>query len=339
MVSVTQDTQRETIPTLQVSDIGPAIEILITRYGFRLEMIVPADEPQSAIVSNNGKLLRLESARMAKAGIGQDQIDARPLLFSRLNGTGQWHQGRAGMEYRDLIPGRMNGECIASHIRIANGGPTPDYVHYHKVSFQVIFCRSGWARLVYQDQGPPFVLEPGDCVLQPPEIRHRVLETSPGFEVIEVGSPAVHETWVDHDLLLPENETTTEDTSRSHPDNRRIDSGQPFLWHRASEATWKRNPHGLELQETGIEVATGGLGSVRVLRWNTAAAFRDSLKHQSQLLFVLAGKLNIDGPERALVELSAGDSVAIRAAAGLRLHSHAGLELLQVGLPRSVNLA
>ena len=53
---------------------------------------------------------------------------------------------------------------------------------------------------------------------------------------------------------------------------------------------------------------------------------------------MLAGKLDIDGPEQALVELSAGDSVAIRAAAGLRLHSHAGLELLQVGLPRSVNL-
>ena len=67
----------------------------------------------------------------------------------------------------------------------------------------MIFCKAGWVRMVYEDQGAPLVMHAGDCVLQPPEIRHQVLEASPGMEVIEIGSPAVHETLADHDLALP----------------------------------------------------------------------------------------------------------------------------------------
>ena len=61
----------------------------------------------------------------------------------------------------------------------------------------------GWVRLAYEGQGEPFILEAGDCVLQPPEIRHRVLESSAGAEVIELGSPAEHITMADHDMTLP----------------------------------------------------------------------------------------------------------------------------------------
>jgi quercetin dioxygenase-like cupin family protein len=43
-------------------------------------------------------------------------------------------------------------------------------------------------------QGAPFVMRAGDCVLQPPGIKHRVLESSAGLEVIEVACPAEHET-------------------------------------------------------------------------------------------------------------------------------------------------
>ena len=53
------------------------------------------------------------------------------------------------------------------------GGPVPDWVHFHKVRFQLIYCWHGWVRVVYEDQGDPFVLQAGDCVIQPPQIRHR----------------------------------------------------------------------------------------------------------------------------------------------------------------------
>src|SRR5262245_30514988 len=128
----------------------------------------------------------------------------RGFVISRLNTTNAvWYVGRAGMQYRDLIPGRLGGRFIASHIRILDGGETQDYVHYHKAIFQMIYCKAGWARVVYEDQGPPFALEAGDCVLQPPEIRHRVLESSAGLEVIEVACPGVYERWVGHAVSLP----------------------------------------------------------------------------------------------------------------------------------------
>ena len=89
-----------------------------------------------------------------------------------------WGIGRAGMHYRDLIPDRLGGRYIASHIRILKGGPVPDYVHHHHILFQLIYCYKGWVRVVYEDQGVPFLMHPGDCVLQPPHIRHQVLELS-----------------------------------------------------------------------------------------------------------------------------------------------------------------
>jgi hypothetical protein len=46
-------------------------------------------------------------------------------------------------------------------------------------------------------------MHPGDCVLQPPQIRHRVLEREPGLAVIELTCPAEHPTRADHDLRLP----------------------------------------------------------------------------------------------------------------------------------------
>ena len=54
--------------------------------------------------------------------------------------------GRAGMTYRDLIPSRLGGRFIASHITIPNGGPVADWVHFHKIRFQIIFCRRGWVQ-------------------------------------------------------------------------------------------------------------------------------------------------------------------------------------------------
>jgi hypothetical protein len=66
------------------------------------------------------------------------------------------------MQYRNLLPGRLGGELVASHIRIPRGGLVPDYVHWHDIRLQLIFCYKGWVRVVYEDQGPPFVMQPGD---------------------------------------------------------------------------------------------------------------------------------------------------------------------------------
>ena len=176
-------TQNHTPLTLTVPDLTEALDYFIHRLGFRVDMILPADAPHTAVLSGQGTTLRLESS----AALPAELADPQAFIISRLNEADAWHVGRAAMEYRDLIPGRRGGRFIASHIRIPTGGAVPDYVHYHKVRFQMIYCKAGWTRLVYEDQGEPFILEAGDCVLQPPTIRHRVLEASAGLEVIEIG--------------------------------------------------------------------------------------------------------------------------------------------------------
>ncbi len=241
------DTSFETIPC---PDLDASVDYYTKQLGYRLDMMVPADSPTAALVSKDGETVKLDLSPC----FSRPNRDEGPTEVGTQNG---WVTGRAGMGYRDLIPGRLDGEVIASHIRLTKGGPVADYVHYHKVRFQMIYCLKGRIKVVYEDQGPPFWLETGDCVLQPPEIRHRVLECTTGAEVIEVGMPAVHETWVEHEIKLP--------TSRIFAD--REFGGQRFLRHIESEAEWKASePDGVEERDTGIYVATGGFADVRVAR-------------------------------------------------------------------------
>ncbi len=325
---------RRTPLVLTVPDVAETIDFFTRRLGFRVDMIVPADAPQTAVISGQGVTLRLETS-VTQAASSDSPIDlpegARGFVISRTNAietNDSWHLGRAGMQYRDLIPGRLGGRFVASHIRIPGGGKTPDYVHYHKALFQMIYCRAGWVRVVYEDQGPPFVLEAGDCVLQPPEIRHRVLESSPGLEVIEVGCPAVHETWADHEAQLPTREVLPE----------RLFGGQRFVRHRAREASWAPwRLDGFEARDTGIAAATNGLASARVVKSKGAgsAITAPSSEHAGELLFlfILQGELRIDSRARGNHQLQAGDSCVIPAGVDYTLRGGAGLEMLEVSLP------
>jgi quercetin dioxygenase-like cupin family protein/uncharacterized cupin superfamily protein len=250
----------------------------------------------------------------------------REFVIGRLNATDSaWYVGRAGMQYRDLIPGRLGGRFIASHIRIPDGGETPDYVHYHKALFQMIYCKAGWVRVVYEDQGPPFTLEAGDCVLQPPEIRHRVLESSAGLEVIEVACPAEYETRADNELRLPTRDVLPE----------RLFGGQRFVRHRAREASWEPwRLDGFEARDTGVAAATNGLAAARVVKSNSAImAMADGHAGELLFLFILHGELRIDSHGRGNHQLMAGDSCVIPAGVDYKLQSDTGLEMLEVSLP------
>ena len=263
---------------------------------------------------------------------------AKQFVVSRLDDANAWVVGRAGMEYRDLIPGRLGGFVVASHIRIPVGGPVPDYVHFHRVRFQMIFCKAGWVRVVYEDQGPPFTMNAGDCVLQPPGIRHRVLEASPGLEVIEIGCPAVHDTVADHAMALPTSERRTE----------RLFGGQRFSRHIAEDAQWVRwrvggiDAAAFEACDVGISAATSGFADVSVIRLKGAAQAPAivPLQHHGELmfLFVLEGSLTINADEGAAgiatggVRLHAGESAVIPPDAAYKIGAEAGLSLLKVML-------
>lgn len=250
--------------------------------GARLDVIWPADDPHTAILTRDGERIRL-TARPDAPPPPDALPPFRPEFLIARAGAG-WAEGRAGMRYRDLIPGRLGGRWIASHIGIGEGGPVADWVHWHRIAFQLICVRKGWVRLVYEDQGDAFVMDEGDMVLQPPGIRHRVLESGPGLEVVEIGCPAEHETLADHDLALP----------NGRADPARTWQGQLFLHHVAAATPWTKW-NGGEAQETAVGDSTGGLAEARIIRPGTSRLV-EVPPHDGELVFgfVLTGSARLE---------------------------------------------
>jgi quercetin dioxygenase-like cupin family protein len=344
---------------LPTSELRNDIPFFTKTLGMRLDMIYPADDPKIAVFSGHGLRVRVENgateppgtlriltddpdgfadgARVLTAPNGtRVEIDeaSPPLVMPqsvhsfvvrRLADQAPWIIGRAGMHYRDLIPDRLGGSIIASHIRIPDGGPVPDMVHYHTVGFQLIFCYRGWVDLVYEDQGEPFRLHAGNCVIQPPEIRHRVLFASDNIEVIEIGVPAEHVTTIDHDMTLP--------NGPANPD--RVFKGQKFVHHKAEEATWApfRLP-GYQSRDTTISDHTGGVAGVHVVRVGEGAP--DWAAHDADILFtfVMDGTVTLEGEGRDPYALEPGDAFVIPPGMKTRLLDPSDdLELLEVSLP------
>ena len=315
--------------TMRIVVACEALDAAIAAYeglGFRLDMIMPADSPRLAQMSGDGIDLRLEREGGAPALAGGEE----PGNFLITRTSADWGAGRAGMQYRDLIPSRLGGRVIASQIRIPDGGPVNDYVHYHRVRFQMIYCRRGWVRVVYEDQGAPFAMHEGDCVLQPSGIRHRVLEASRGLEVIEVSAPAEHETIRDHDLALP--------TQSVRPE--RIFEGQRFVRRVAAEAAWTPSADGrFEIRDTGIAEATSGLAGARVLRWAGAGGGETApRRHAGELLFiaVLEGRLRLRAPSIGTQALGADDACVVPAGSDYALSADVPCQMLEVALPARV---
>ncbi len=344
------------IPT---EDLKLDIPFFTKTLGFRMDEIYPADDPQTAVFSGYGLRVRIEKGATESPATIRILVDD-PAIFAngetrltapngsqieiehinapleipatnhsfvvrRLADQAPWIIGRAGMHYRDLIPDRLGGSIIASHIRIPDGGPVPDMVHYHTVGFQLIFCYRGWVDLVYEDQGPPFRLHAGNCVIQPPEIRHRVLFASDNIEVIEIGVPADHVTTIDHDMELPNDVLNPE----------REFQGQRFVHHKADNAEWApfRIP-GFVSRDTLISQNTQGVAGVHVVKKSSDTT--DWSRHDTDIhfTFVMDGTMTLEGEDRAPHELVAGDAFVIPPDMATRYSKVSDdIELLEVTLP------
>jgi quercetin dioxygenase-like cupin family protein len=356
------------------TDIGGDVAFFTERLSFRLESIFPADDPSIATISGHGVRIRLERMTDAPAGVlrlslaGGDLqnvgsgpggitapggtriviVDAalsanvpptqHSFVVTRRGDDGGWVKGRAGMLYRDLIPGRLGGAAIASHIRIPEAGPVPDLVHFHDVSFQLIYCHRGWVRLVYEDQGPSFVLKAGGCVLQPPRIRHRVLEASENLEVVELTTPAEHLTSMDYAMPLP--------TPILRPE-REFD-GQRFCRSEAVDAVWEQwRVPGFESRDTGVAAASGGQASVRVVRPARAAdsttiVLSVTAQHTAGILFgfILEGRMTLRTSDQGHHALQAEDAFVIPPGLSTTFADcSTDFQLLEVALPADFQTA
>jgi quercetin dioxygenase-like cupin family protein len=313
-------------------DLDAALAPLVEDHGWRLETIFPADAPAQMILRRGTQRLRLVRGDdivnplepTAPTVVPGARLTAP--VISRLAEDADFGVGRAGMTYRDLIPDRLGGALIASHIRIDEEGPVADYVHFHDVAFQLIFCRRGWVEVAYQDQGPPLVMTAGDCVLQPPGIRHRVLRASAGLEVVELASPAVHATHRDHELVLP---SPIEEPGREY-------GGQHFVHHVAADTPEvpSRLP-GYLVRDVGLSPASRAAVEARVHHSDSGIAGEISQDRQWMFFFVLDGsaKVTVDGTTTGF---DAGDSVVVPTGCSMRWSGGTLLEVAP-GLPRELS--
>ena len=344
------------LPTNELRDDIPFFTKVLK---MRMDTIYPADDPTVAVFSGHGLRVRVDAEASEPVGtiriLTEDpdgfadgarvliapngtrvEIDAlnppfvlpeteHAFVVRKLADQAPWVIGRAGMHYRDLIPSRLGGSIIASHIRIPDGGPVPDMVHYHTVGFQLIFCYRGWVDLVYEDQGEPFRLYAGNCVIQPPEIRHRVLFASDNIEVIEIGVPAEHVTTIDHEMELPNGEVNPE----------RLFQGQRFVHHKADEAAWRPfRLKGFQSRDTLIEANTGGVAGVHVVRRGEGDP--EWTRHEGDILFtfVMEGAMTLEGEGKEPFRLTPGDAFVIPPGMATRYGEPSDdIELLEVALP------
>jgi mannose-6-phosphate isomerase-like protein (cupin superfamily) len=365
---------------IAVDDLSASLAFYET-HGFFVERIGPADAPTVAEIEGHGLRLRLvavsppsgptsavplrlrrpcaahESPAVLRAPEGTELalVPAAPppgpvpapagraaAVEVTHAGGSQFAPGRAGLEYRDLLPREhASGRWIASHIRIVDGGLTRDYVHWHAIRLQLIYVRRGWVRLAYEGHAA-FTAVAGDCVLQPPRIRHKVIASSPGLEVVEVACPASHETTADRGMALHERDGDAAPAG----DAAREWDGQRFSHHVAASSParepWRGGAAGFEARDLGVGAATRGLAGARVVVATAAGAGAAPARaHGGELcfLFVDEGAAELVCGDQAHA-LGPGDAALVPAGVPHALQRVSpDLRLLEVTLPGELPLA
>ncbi|MBI2202561.1 MAG: cupin domain-containing protein [Candidatus Rokubacteria bacterium] len=108
---------------------------------------------------------------------------------------------RSFMEYRDLGVERATHGAVRAHVIRIKKEAAGDHdlhttgLHRHLCDFQMFYVLKGWIKFVYEGEGY-HTFEAGDCVVQPAGIVHNELDCSDDLEILEVYSPAVHDTVV-----------------------------------------------------------------------------------------------------------------------------------------------
>jgi hypothetical protein len=103
---------------------------------------------------------------------------------------------RAYAQYRDLGVEKATSGAVQAHVIRLKGKCNPKVVsipHYHGVQFQMVYFLKGWMVGEYEGFGR-VKMTAGSCWIQPPGIRHTVLDYSPDCEMVEIILPAKFKT-------------------------------------------------------------------------------------------------------------------------------------------------
>jgi mannose-6-phosphate isomerase-like protein (cupin superfamily) len=99
---------------------------------------------------------------------------------------------RSYAAYRELGVENATGGAVQAHVIRLLGKCDPKVVsipHYHGVQFQFLYMLKGWMIGEYEGAGR-VKMSAGSCWIQPPGIRHQVIDYSDGCEMIEIILPA-----------------------------------------------------------------------------------------------------------------------------------------------------
>jgi hypothetical protein len=141
---------------------------------------------------------RVKPARTAAKAAAATQAKRRPQFFRVSHHSEEdFEQGlRAYAKYRDLGMAKATAGLVQAHVIRFVPPCRPEQVsklHYHDVEFQMVYVLKGWIKTELEGQGT-HVMRPGSAWLQPPKIKHKVLDYSDDAEVLEIVLPADFET-------------------------------------------------------------------------------------------------------------------------------------------------
>lgn len=124
------------------------------------------------------------------------KVTAQRFAVNHLNERDFKRDGlRPYAKYRDLGIAKATGGLAQAHV-IRLVPPCTDEVrkrHTHAVELQLIYVLKGWIRNEFEGHGEHLMRE-GTCWLQPPNIKHTVLDYSDDCEMLEIIVPAKFDT-------------------------------------------------------------------------------------------------------------------------------------------------
>jgi hypothetical protein len=132
----------------------------------------------------------------AKARLKTEKPRKQSFVASHLDERDFKEGLRSYAKYRDLgMAAATNGLAQAHVIRLIPPCDPAEVSkrHFHDVEFQMIYVLKGWMKGEYEGAGVVTMRE-GSCWLQPPRIKHTVLDYSDDCELLEVIIPADFDT-------------------------------------------------------------------------------------------------------------------------------------------------
>ncbi len=97
---------------------------------------------------------------------------------------------------RDLGMIEATGGMVDAHVN-RRGRPYSaeeiQHRHFHNIHYQMIYVLEGWMRSEFEGKGE-ITMKKGSCWLQPPRIKHTVMDFSNDLELLEIIIPANYDT-------------------------------------------------------------------------------------------------------------------------------------------------